>query len=122
MDFNIIGDNDEFVYIENCKEIILSDLNSALDLMATVQYEKSCNKIAINKENICEDFFDLKNGIAGEILQKFVNYNVSLAIIGDFSNIKSKALNDFIYECNTGSNILFLESIEEVRKKWISLH
>ncbi len=122
MNFNIIGDNKDIAYLQNCDEIVLKDLGSALDLMATAQYETECNKIILNKENICDDFFDLRTGIAGEVLQKFTNYGVKFAIVGDFKNISSKALNDFIYECNNGNNILFLQSIEEVRKKWTYLH
>jgi len=39
----------------------------------------------LNKSAICDDFFDLSTGLAGEILQKFVNYHVKIAIVGDFS-------------------------------------
>lgn len=88
--------------------VIISDAQSALDLMATVRYEYECNKIIIRKANISEEFFDLKNGIAGEILQKYTNYRMKIAIVGDFSVYDSKSLKDFIYECNKGNEILFL--------------
>ena len=41
-------------------------------------------------------FFDLKTGIAGEMVQKFVNYGLKVAIVGDTSELaaKSKALHD----------------------------
>ncbi len=48
--------------------------------------------------SICDDFFDLSTRLAGEILQKFINYHVKIAIIGDFSIYTSKSLKDFIYE------------------------
>lgn len=56
---------------------------------------------------------DLKSGFAGEILQKFSNYRMKLAIIGDFSEIKSKSLRDFIRESNNRRTISFVSSIEE---------
>ncbi|WP_083996437.1 DUF4180 domain-containing protein [Desulfosporosinus acididurans] len=56
---------------------------------------------------IFEDFFDLKTKLAGEILQKFVNYHVRIAIVGDFSGYKSKSLKDFIYESNNGKDVFF---------------
>ena len=34
---------------------------------------------------------------------------MKLAIIGDFSKYDSKALRDFIYECNSGKDIFFVE-------------
>jgi hypothetical protein len=59
------------------------------------------------------DFFDLKSGLAGEILQKFSNYRVKLALAGDFSEIRSKSLKDFIRECNRGKTIFFVNSIND---------
>ena len=98
------------------EKIVIKSTQDALDLMANCNYNES-KKIIIKKENIIPDFFDLKNGIAGEILQKFSNYFVQLAVVGDFSNIKSKSLNDFIYECNKNGRINFVGSIEEARIK-----
>lgn len=63
--------------------------------------------IAINKSLISESFFDLKTRLAGDILQKFINYRVKIAIIGDFSMYTSKSLKDFIYECNKGKDIFY---------------
>ena len=37
----------------------------------------------IHEKNITPEFFDLKNRMAGEILQKFSNYRIRLAIVGD---------------------------------------
>jgi len=92
---------------------LIADAQSALDLMATVRYETDCNHIAIRKDAIAEDFFVLSTGLAGEILQKFVNYRMKLAIIGDFSGYKSKPLKDFMYESNKGRHIFFVPSAEE---------
>jgi len=61
------------------------------------------------------DFFDLKTGFAGEILQKFSNYKVKLAIIGDFSSFTSKSLRDFILESNKHGHINFVSTIDEAR-------
>lgn len=55
----------------------------------------------------------LSTGIAGEILQKFVNYQCKLAIFGDYSGYTSKPLKDFIYESNNGSHVFFVETEEE---------
>jgi hypothetical protein len=63
----------------------------------------------LNKTNIAEDFFDLSTRLAGEILQKYTNYQVKIAIVGDFDQYKSKSLKDFIYESNQGSRAFFLQ-------------
>jgi hypothetical protein len=98
-------------------DLIITNAQSALDLMATVKYETGCDCIAISKSTVAEDFFALSTGIAGEILQKFVNYRVKLAIIGDFSRYTSKPLKDFMYESNKGSHIFFVASEDEAIAK-----
>lgn len=98
-------------------QVLLSDVQSALDLIMTVNYETGCNRIAIRKEAIAEDFFVLSTKLAGEILQKFITYQMKVAIIGDFSGYTSKPLKDFIYESNQGKDIFFVRSEEEALKR-----
>jgi hypothetical protein len=83
-----------------------------LDMLAEAGYNNSIGLI-VHKNSINDEFFDLKTGLAGEILQKFSNYRMKLAIIGDFSNIKSKSLMDFIRESNTRGIINFVKSLDE---------
>lgn len=94
-------------------EIIIKDVQSAIDFIMTVKYETNCNKIALNKNAIVEDFFILSKGLAGEILQKFVNYQTKFAIYGDYSKYTSKPLKDFIYESNNGKDIFFAKNEDE---------
>ena len=111
MKFTRVGKDNRTVFIED-EAFVITDVQSAMDLMATVYYQEDCDKIIIDKSLIDENFFQLKTKIAGEILQKFVNYHVKLAIIGDFTVYNSKALHDFIYECNNGHNIFFVEDLD----------
>jgi len=104
--------NDQSVAIIDASEKIDS-AQAVLDLMATAQYLGSSGSMAVYKESLGVDFFDLKTGFAGEVLQKFSNYRVRLAIVGDFSVYKSKALRDIIYECNKGNLVFFKNSLEE---------
>ena len=59
----------------------------------------------------------LSTGLAGEILQKFVNYGGRIAIYGDYSHYTSKPLKDFIYESNNGKDVFFVSSLEEAVEK-----
>ena len=83
-----------------------------LDILADAGYNGSTGLI-IHSDTLSRDFFDLKSGLAGEILQKFSNYRMHLAIIGDFSDVKSKALRDFIRESNTRGTINIVATAEE---------
>ena len=53
------------------------------------------------------------SGLAGEILQKYVNYGGKLAIYGDFSRYTSKPLKDFIYESNKGKDVFFVATRDD---------
>jgi hypothetical protein len=108
----IVNKNGQSVAIIDASEKIGST-QAALDFMASAQYLAGSGSIVVYKESLGEDFFDLKTGFAGDVLQKFSNYRVKLAIVGDFSVYKSKALRDFIYECNKGNLVFFKTSLEE---------
>ena len=116
MKYIILGRNDSIIYIES-EDILITDSQSALDLMMTLKYEKSCSRIIIDEKAINEEFFRLSSGIAGDVLQKFINYHTKLAIIGDFSKYTSKPLHDFIYECNKGNDIFFVNNLDQAVEK-----
>lgn len=97
------------------EKILIQNPDDALDLIGNLYYQ-GFDKIIIYEKNLTPDFFNLKNKLAGEILQKVSNYRMKLTIIGDFSNLKSKSLNDFIYESNIGSQVNFKESLLEALK------
>ena len=63
--------NNVEIAVISSSEILIKDVQSALDLTASVAFETGCNRIILNKSAICEDFFDLRTKLAGEILQKF---------------------------------------------------
>lgn len=90
---------------------------AALDLAMTVKYESGAERIVLDKRVLGEDFFVLSTGVAGEILQKFVNYHVKAAIYGDFSRYTSKPLRDFLYESNNGSDFFFTATKEEAMER-----
>jgi hypothetical protein len=117
MKINIIKEKNIEIAVVNSNEILITDVQSALDFIATVNYEVGCDFIILNKAAICEDFFNLKTKLAGDILQKFVNYHVKIAIVGDFSVYSSNSLKDFIYESNKGKNIFFVSTQEQAVEK-----
>ena len=109
--------NGNEIAIVNSDEIIISDVQSALDFMMSVNYETGSHSIVLNKEAISPDFFILSTRIAGEILQKFITYQFKFAIVGDYSGYTSKPLKDFIYESNKGRDIFFVSTEEDAIEK-----
>jgi hypothetical protein len=97
-------------------DIVISNLEDGTDLLGNAYYQ-GYEKLIIYKKNVTPDFFDLKTKLAGEILQKFSNYRVRLVIVGDFDNVESKSLQDFIRESNKGKLVNFLSSREKAINK-----
>lgn len=92
---------------------VLTDAQSAIDLLMSAKYDVGTENIVISKQLIAEDFFILSTGLAGEILQKFINYGGRIAVYGDYSHYTSKPLKDFIYESNKGKDIFFVATQDE---------
>ncbi len=89
----------------------IESVQDILDIMADAGYN-GCKGIIIHENTLNPGFFDLKTKLAGEILQKFSNYRMKLAIVGDFSDVKSNSLRDFIRESNKLGIIRFVKDIE----------
>lgn len=89
--------------------IVFGNPRDALELMMNCYYQGH-EGIMLFEHNLPPAFFDLKTGIAGEILQKFSTYNMKLAVIGDFSKYPGNSLKDFIRESNKVGRISFVDS------------
>lgn len=116
MEINTHQINDLEIAEVTASTVILNNVEDGLDLLGNLYYQ-GFERIIIYEKNITPDFFDLKNGIAGEILQKFSNYRIRLIIVGDF-NYTSQSLKDFIYESNNGKQVNFLPTIAAALNKF----
>lgn len=94
----------------------LGTAGDILDLMGSAIHQ-GANALIIHQQDLPSGFFELRTGIAGEILQKFSNYQMKLAIIGDFGQYNSHALNAFIIECNRGRHIFFVGTHEQALER-----
>lgn len=92
---------------------VITDAQSAIDLLMSAKYDIDTDNIVISKQLVADEFFILSTGLAGEILQKFINYGGRIAIYGDYSHYTSKPLKDFIYESNKGKDIFFASTKDE---------
>ena len=117
MQIEYIKENGVTIAVVSGEEKVVTDAASALELAMSAKYETSADRLAIDKRVIAEDFFILSTGMAGEILQKFINYHVKAAIWGDYARYTSKPLKDFIYESNKGRDFFFVETKEEALRK-----
>ncbi|MDL2301347.1 DUF4180 domain-containing protein [Lachnospiraceae bacterium OttesenSCG-928-D06] len=101
------------IAVVNLDDNHITSAAEGMDFLISLSYNSGCNRVVFNKEGFSEDFFVLSTKILGELLQKCVNYNLKLAIYGDYSVYTSKPLKDFIYESNNGKDFFFVNSKEE---------
>lgn len=120
MQIKVIQPNGNKIALVESDAVCIDSEQSALDLAVSIQYDCDSHNIIVGKHNLSDDFFDLSTRLAGAVLQKFINYHIKLAVVGDFSNVESAALRDFIFECNRGRDFFFVatedEAIERLAK------
>jgi Domain of unknown function (DUF4180) len=90
----------------------------AVDLIGTALSER-CKLVVLPVERLGDDFFQLKTRILGDVIQKFVNYERRLAILGNIDRHleASKALSDFVYETNRGRQVWFVANKAELESR-----
>lgn len=95
---------------------LLRGAQAAVDLIGEAR-SNGAELVVVPVQRLDPEFFQLRTGVAGEFLQKFVTYQVRVAIVGDVSGFaaESKALRDFIRESNEHDAIWFVRSIDELK-------
>ncbi|MFC9941701.1 DUF4180 domain-containing protein [Streptomyces pratensis] len=90
----------------------------ALDLIGDGGY-LGARWVVIPAERFDESFFQLGTRVAGDIVQKFVQYRLGLVVLGDVSRhaADSSALRDFIRECNRGNQTWFVADADELGER-----
>lgn len=94
------------------EHVIINTAGDGLDLLGNLYYQ-GFDKMIVYAKNIAPEFFDLKNGMAGELLQKFSTYRMGLAIVGNLDTYNSKSLHDFMYESNQVGHTIFVNTVSE---------
>ena len=75
--------------------------------------------VAIPLARLGPDFLRLSSGVAGEVLQKLVNYHFQVAVMGDTTEAQaaSAPLRDFIRESNRGRTVWFVDDLAGLETK-----
>jgi hypothetical protein len=103
--------DDDGVAVVVLEDGCIATVQDALDVVATASFGGAAG-VVIPAERLSPDFFALKTRLAGDMLQKFVNYGMRAAIAGDFSGYASESFKAFIRESNRGRHIFFKDTVE----------
>lgn len=97
-------------------EILIITADDGGQLLADLYYQ-GFDLVIVQSKQLNPSFFELKSGLAGEVLQKCSNWRMRLAIVGDFLALESKSLRDFVYESNKGRLVHFANSVATALEK-----
>ncbi|MEV0287610.1 DUF4180 domain-containing protein [Kribbella sp. NPDC050820] len=97
----------------------VADEGDAVQLIATAHYEHQAEWVALPAAELGDEFFELRTGRAGAIVQKFVNYRMGLVVVGDISDklAASKPLRDWVRESNRGRSLWFVGELSELAER-----
>ncbi|MHC1783273.1 MAG: DUF4180 domain-containing protein [Anaerolineaceae bacterium] len=116
--------NYELISMENCSYLecipdggtIQTD-RDLLDLIAACG-EQMCDRLLVHAGLLAADFYNLKTGLAGDLLQKLVNYQVRSAFILDEEQVGNGRFYDMMIESNRGGQFHFCYNVDDARK-WL---
>ncbi|MDX1687437.1 MAG: DUF4180 domain-containing protein [Candidatus Promineifilaceae bacterium] len=74
--------------------------------------------VLLTEEDLAPDFFNLRTGLAGELLQKFVNYRVRVAIVLPDPDAYGERFAELAWEHRTHPLIRFFPSRERA-EAWL---
>jgi PadR family transcriptional regulator, regulatory protein AphA len=92
--------------------------SDALDLVA-ICGEHRAPRLLLHEENLHDDFFDLKTGLAGAAMLKWGNYQVKVALVLTPERASSGRFGEMVLEANRSNRLLhvFSEGAEAV--EWL---
>jgi hypothetical protein len=93
---------------------VVATAQDALDLIGAAF--QGAEVVAVAASRFDDRFFTLGTGLAGEIMQKFVNYRLRLVIVGDVSRhlAASRALRELVHESNNGRHVWFVADLAQL--------
>ncbi len=97
--------------------LLLREEADALDLLAECG-QAGTRRVLLHAENLGPDFFELRTGFAGTVLQKFSNYSIRAALLVDPAGIRSQRFRELMLECGRGGDIRFFED-RGTAERWL---
>jgi hypothetical protein len=94
-------------------------IQSAGDISAALSASVERGGLVLDETKLAPEFFDLKSGLAGQVLQKFVNYRTKLAVIIRDPSIYGGRFGELMHEHRIHPTVRFF-SAEQSARQWLS--
>lgn len=88
------------------------------DIEALLGESFSGTGLVLDEKELTKEFFDLRSGFAGELIQKFTTYSQKLALLIPDPGVYGDRLRELAYEHNTHPCVRFVATREQA-DAWI---
>jgi len=85
-------------------------IRSAADISPALGLSLRHGGLIVTEANLCPEFFNLRTGFAGEVLQKFVNYGAKLAIVIADPRAHGDRFGELVHEHQSHPHVRFFKS------------
>lgn len=101
---------------------VIAGESDALDVIGDA-FGHEATVVAVPIARLAPEFFELRSGVAGAVVQKFVNYRVRLVIIGDLPEdvAGDGPVADWVREANAGRDLWFVGDEAELDRRLAAL-
>lgn len=96
------------IAVVNADDVLLKDADTANTLFVTIKMQGGTNLIAINQEAFPTKFWDPTTGFPGKVLDRLIQNEVKMAVVGDFNAYANGPFLDFMAEANNGFYLFFV--------------
>jgi uncharacterized protein DUF4180 len=107
---------------EGCKILVASDsgisIRSFRDISDAIAACFGTDGLILTEDDLAQEFFDLRSGLAGELFQKFINYKLRMAIVLPDPEAYGERISELAYEHKSHSMIRFVRSKDEA-EAWL---
>jgi hypothetical protein len=93
-------------------------IHSVSDISDAISASFGANGLILTEADLAPEFFNLRTGLAGELLQKFTNYQLRMAIVVPDPDAYGERFSELVYEHSTHNLIRFVRSTDEARS-WL---
>lgn len=105
--------------------VVLDGSEPVLDIATLVEdliglaWQNDADLVVVSAARLPGGFFALRTGVLGTVAQKFSNYHLHMAVIGDIARHveASSAFRDYVREANAGGTVWFLPDLETLETR-----
>lgn len=109
-----------FLLLDKDKKMYKVD--EVIEFMMNASYQSTQEiHFVFHRQNLPVDFFNLRSGYAGELLQKLMNYQMTMGVIGDFNDISCPHFQAFMYECNCRGHVRFSQTLQKYMSEMLAI-